>query len=358
MKKTLITLALAAMALMVFPLAAGAVYFDIDTHGGWGTSTAGCADCHTTHAADAAYLLANGPTETDACYACHGTGETASPYDVQNGAIFLNYDYSRTPRVLITAGTVYPSYAGGFYQSYKFDAGTDVAQNAINANWTTSSSAHNVEQPTANDIPGTAWSDDTVKMPGGTEIVAGNIFKCGSCHDPHAGTNANTAARLLRKNLPANAAATINFETGGTVNTTTYRVDAYPEAVNTWCGGCHDYFDAADNAGHTEDANSKYRHPMGIVVTDTVTNSTIAYGTPLAKTTDELMCFSCHRAHGTAATMAGAATTFKRYNADAGATASSSALLRMKDRDTCYNCHGAAEANTWTYYGGAGAHTH
>ncbi|MDT3699626.1 MAG: cytochrome c3 family protein [Thermincola sp.] len=360
MKKTLIVFALTALALIIFPLAAGA-YFDIQTHGGWDTSTAGCADCHTTHAAKAAFLLSNGPTQTDACYACHGTGEIASPYDVENGIIFTDYNYNDDPRVARTAGTLYPSYAGGFKNSFKFVDGSDVAQNDFIVNdthWAASSSAHNVEQPDDNSIPGTAWDDDTVKMPGGTNIVAGNIFKCGSCHDPHAGEKANTKARLLRKNLPTNSNATIDFEADGSVNESTFRIDAYPEAINTWCGGCHDYFDAPDNAGHTADSNNKYRHPMGVVVAGMVDDESISYGTPLAKNTDELMCFSCHRAHGTAATMRGAATTFTRYNTDAGLTATSSALLRLDDRDVCYNCHGAAIANTWSYYGGTGEHNH
>jgi predicted CXXCH cytochrome family protein len=371
MKKSMLLIIMVVVGVMIMALPAGAAYFSIQTHGGWTTSTAGCADCHTTHAAAAAFLLSAGPTQTDACYACHGPGALASPYDVVNGAMSTDYIYTDTPRTT-WGSNIFGSYAGGFNKGFDFQNATDgavghpdVAQTDLATNFVASTSAHNVEEPagtySAKDIPGATWHDEAVHIPGGsvpTSTTDGQ-FKCGSCHDPHGGALSNAKGRLLKKTLPAAAGLTVDFDVADAVNTSTYRIDHYPETINAWCAGCHDYFDAADAAGHTA-LDGHYRHPMGITVTQDGADVSIAKGTPLADGTDHgaLTCFSCHRAHGTQATVSGAAASFNRYNADAGATATGSALLRLKERDTCYNCHGAATLNTWTYYhnGGGGAH--
>jgi len=345
----------------------------LKVHGGWNVSSEGCADCHTTHAANAAFLLSAGPTQTDACYYCHGVGAAASQYDVKNGATTGDFDYNKVPRAEwdgtgpFGSNEVRPSYSGGFVMSYDFENQADGGQDDAYTGFVASDSTHNVETVAIGDAGynQSAWNNAS-NIPGGSAAIVGNTFKCGSCHDPHGvdsddtdGAGAITAnPRLLRHTLPAVSGASNNVTI--TVDAATYRSVSYGSNVNNWCGGCHNYFAAADNSGHSNavggaglghNPSGKYRHPMGIAV-----NTTTAYvsgasfaslgkGTPVSSDGSKLMCFSCHRAHGTASGNTSAISN--RWNKYDGTTGYGSALLRLKNRDTCYNCHGGAQSNPY-----------
>ncbi len=377
MKKSLVLVFLISMLLL-----AASAQAATKVHGDFGTDSSGCAKCHITHAAEAAKLLLTGTNQTDFCFSCHGTTVPGAPYDVKDGAILggAKFDYTLTPIAdWMGVGTVLPSYTGGFAKSYDFEGQTDVAMDpgAVGgAKFKVSTSAHNVQTVA---IGQAAWNSGVNKIPGGSATVfSPGVFTCSSCHDPH-GYNSSTAGggvlnnpRLLRHDLPARSnvdvsitidvyAATVGLDTGNMTDGT-LRTTGYPDAtLNKWCGGCHDLLDVGKNAGSDKGAgpDTRYRHAMGIALPTTVgVTTSIATGTPLA-TGNKLLCISCHRVHGTAASMTALANTWtgQDYNNLPGANVSKSgtALLRLSNRNVCYNCHGAAQRNTNTTSGAARA---
>jgi hypothetical protein len=159
------------------------------------------------------------------------------------------------------------------------------------------------------------------------------------------------------------------------------------KGISGWCAGCHTTYNtqspdgqAAYNAADGLGDEIRHRHPVNvplgnfagdrpILTTDTATGINAAWGDNLdiplehnpaseAVTTaspnnqkntmgDYIGCLTCHRAHGTSATMAGFAAgigpngsvsqlspTMQPGNPDA-----SSALLRANNRGVCERCH-------------------
>lgn len=335
-------------------------------HGDFATDTTGCAKCHVTHAGSAAALLVDGPSQTTFCYFCHN-GITKSPYDAQNGKI-------------ATGTGVMPSVAGGFERTFNFDdAGLTYNEHAatgggLDANFIANTSKHGVE---------TYESDEWVNgitIPGGTGAGANLVgkFRCGSCHDPHAGgayTGANIMPRLLKKALPSATftAATFGdsttpatydgrwtFSAVADANATGFKttvVEKYGDGISAWCAGCHNLFNyTTHNPGTGQVANAgKYMHRIDFKLSAagkvSLGGNNVIQKLPLS-TNDKLNCLTCHRAHGTASAVT-AGTVFNRYaayeqgtGAAAAATNESTVLLRQKNRDVCYNCHLAATENT------------
>ena len=88
----------------------------------------------------------------------------------------------------------------------------------------------------------------------------------------------------------------------------------------------------------------KYRHAMGIRVAAGSTTLPLANTQPTDNPGENLLvCLTCHFAHGTDKTTS--PTAWHRDDGSSPATGSGSALLRMNNRDVCYNCHGAAVKN-------------
>lgn len=370
MKKILLTVA------MMFLLVTGAEAAT-KVHSGFSTDSSGCAACHITHAANAKKLLLTGNNQTEFCYACHGTAKPGSPYDVRNGVVLdgtTKFDYNANPIASWTGvGSVRPSFSGGFAMTFDFQAHGDVAidpahvgitavADPVNGKFLASSSAHSVEAIT---VGGQSAWDTTNKIPGGTVAVVGSLFTCSSCHDPHGYDSADPDGagaldanpRLLRHKLPKYTAT----PTSGHVNLTvdisgvngddgTLRVTGYPDAtINRWCAGCHDLLDVGKNAGVDKGTDTRFRHAMGLALPTTAgVNLSMANGTPVA-TGNKLVCTSCHRAHGTGATMTTVANNWTGQDyqnlANPNVAKSGSALLRLKNRDVCYNCHKEATQN-------------
>ncbi|PKM80368.1 MAG: hypothetical protein CVU89_14260 [Firmicutes bacterium HGW-Firmicutes-14] len=364
MKRTVLILTVALILL----LTASAAQAATKVHGGFSTDSSGCAACHITHAAEAANLLLTGTTQTEFCWSCHGSAKPKAPYDTINGAILegSRFDYTATPWA--DWGTietvVRASYTGGFTKTFKFESeDATVAVGAFDvggAKWEASTTAHNVETITLGQ--GSAWNSAN-KIPGGTASVSGDKFVCSSCHDPH-GYNSTAAGgggavdnpRLLRKDLPARSDIDvyinidISVDGNGNMTEGTLRTTGYPDAtINKWCGGCHDALDVGDNAGSDKDTDTRFRHAMGIAVPTPPANTDLGGGLPLA-TGDKLMCITCHRVHGSGATMSAVANSWTGQDYDnpgnANISKSGSALLRLDNRDVCYKCHDAARFNT------------
>lgn len=311
----------------------------IRLHGDFNNNTQGCAGCHVTHSASIQKLLKVGAsgnvTQTAFCYLCHGAATTGSPYDAQDGWVL--HDTAASSASDWDAAGTNPSYAGGFDYTPLDLLSADPMNGAHTA---ASTSTHQVESLTVTD------SGFAATIPGGTKSISGGL-KCASCHDPHKG---GVAARLLRntvKLVGGNETVTVPTMT---IDGDSNMVTAYTNYMSEWCASCHSKFDAPDNSGGTNVAGylGKYRHAMDIAVN----NTTFATGSNVDSSAEQLayaplqggnlMCLTCHRVHGASAVMQGQATSWKD---DVGATKTGTALLRMSNRDVCYNCHGAAANN-------------
>lgn len=357
MKKLLLSAMLSSvMVLMAATMASAAT--QPFYHGNFATDTTGCAKCHVTHAATAARLLVSGTNQTEFCNYCHND-VTKAPYDSNQGMIDAN-------------GGMMPSLAGGFTKTFDFDTKAyNTTDGAALGNYLATTSKHGVESYDSDD-----WVTG-VKIPGGANNLSGD-FRCGSCHDPHAGgtyTAGTNMPRLLRTDLPvAINKATFDAWTFTAIGDSpngfqTKVLTGYGDNAGTWCAGCHDVFNQTAHDAGTALVNNpgasitnKYMHRMNFTLAadgqtalgaDNVLNKV-----PLS-TGGALTCFTCHRAHGTASAVADGNLSFNRAStyADslAGAlttsTSKSTVLLRLKNRDVCYKCHKEATANTPTLQG-------
>lgn len=388
------------MSIVILGFSSPAYAIDQYVHGDFASNTSSCGRCHVTHAAGSENLIIDSYDRTRMCLSCHGYMSIMSQYDVYQGN---------------TRGTDWvtrPSPAGGFVQSAdpESDWTTDVSATS-NVN----TSSHHVQSYADPGYlpPGQTNGD----VPGGTMNFTGDLTCC-SCHDPHAGGKYPAAAgdtyrnpRLLKKR-PVDTGVDhvvymkIDYDygsgpawdpipEGGTGHTS--QVMEYGKGFNEWCGSCHDLFNTESVVG-TDDPNrtgsygidngsgqQTYRHKMGVLLTKTdVTSATglasvVQNGLPLptdtngdrdgvSTSTNRLACISCHRAHGSSVKVSTGYTRFNSYTtyyvdgdgapvsvatigaADDGA----SALLRLKERDVCFKCHGAAEYNTFAGNGNYG----
>lgn len=358
MKKTVVVLFIAAALLILVPMTASAVsqpYF----HGDFNISTTGCGQCHVTHAAGLPSLLLDTGSTTvgSLCLYCHND-LTRSPYDAWNGKI-------------ATPTGIMPSVAGGMGSTFNFDNPSltydeDPVTGGDNPdNYVGSTSAH-YEQ----------YERPEYLVFGGTQKI-GAQFTCISCHDPHTGgtypvnsTGRQIMPRLLRTKLYTAVFNPTDFNDwtfspdGESRGYHTKVVTGYGEKIGFWCAGCHDLFNRSEHdAGITvvtgtvyTNNQDLYMHRVNFPLSDggvarLGSDNTISK-MPLAKN-NYLTCLTCHRVHGTGSTMTD--IIFNRANSyfnnessgdPDSETSNSSALLREKDREVCYKCHGEADYNT------------
>ncbi len=386
--KTKLSLILAVA--LVFTLAYAAPAFAW-THGQFNATTDACAGCHVAHAAQAPKLLKSGPTQTHFCFLCHGDGGINSPFDVKDG-------YTKV------GAAFRPSTAGGFVRNW-VDSNNNYIINA--GELKTVTSRHNVWGLAGES--GDALDPDAkfFTIPGSANVFGGNGFVCGSCHDPHAGglTRGNVSwwrdgaygnyyvgwssethpgtkytikpentsiignPRLLRTSIFGRQVDKVIFQFNESLGTFTgpqatgspvYPVTAYVYGSTNWCSSCHDRLDPTQGGqrfnpeGHAGQYLSMWRHPMDVHFIDAPgQNTSLATGTPYEQwnkgnshilSTHKVACLTCHRAHSTTVAVTGWASN---WPTDGGGTRNTSALLRMTNRGTCYNCHGGAKYNCW-----------
>jgi len=343
------------VTMLTFLMAASVLAVEPYYHGDFAADTTGCAKCHVTHAGTAAALLVYGANQTEFCYYCHN-GFTKSPYDAEFGKIETG------------TGTM-PSVAGGFAKTFDFDDPAKTYDETATGGGTAANFILNTSQHGVESYDSDEWVDG-VQIPGGSNTVTGN-FRCGSCHDPHAGGTypaAGVMPRLLKSELYGTTFVPANHQDwtfSGVVASTTGEfktkvLTGYGDNAGVWCAGCHDLFNqTAHDAGQVaEGTTSKYMHrvnfPIKAANVASVTNNSLTK-IALSVGNDSLTCLSCHRAHGTASTVTDG-TVFARaasYLTGDGtntpsATQTSTVLLRDKNRNVCYDCHGAATKNTPT----------
>jgi hypothetical protein len=227
-----------------------------------------CSDCHTQHnsadglpmrtdnVAQPARMLLRRGTAQELCLSCHA-GTNAQAPDVIDGVTYV------------------PQTAAGSFE---------------NAGGTASMRSHNLLNPTA-EVP-----------PGGTIAM---VLECTTCHDPHGNENyRNLRPDPTRTGLtPVSVVVRQGVTANGSNPEQVYVPDnvIYKSGVSLWCEKCH----GEPLAGSD--------HPDGVamwgsaVADYTRWTSTTLPRVPvhspsddiIPSTDDQVICISCHRAHGT-----------------------------------------------------------
>lgn len=144
------------------------------------------------------------------------------------------------------------------------------------------------------------------------------------------------------------------------------------KGMSGWCIGCHSVYmtsndasraaggyDAADTYGNAVPVGfaARHRHPINVPLTNYLGNDTMIADNPLLPLahsleesatgpvqdeSDWIECLTCHRAHGTSATMIGWANEKAALTGDEVPdfiSTTPSALLRLDNRGVCEGCH-------------------
>lgn len=321
-------LAAAAFFFIAFPQTAAAA----GPHGGFSSKTDFCSTCHMMHTGRTATLLPQ-TTATGTCLSCHSKG-TGADTAVNEGALMHPVNPGDP------APTVSPTLLGGGFA-------TVGNKNPVTGKHTLGISAN----PYGN------YSE--------TETYQ---LECTSCHTPHGGPN----YRLLRQR-PGDAASDISVPwngpstatdngytetdfSGGNPAASKEMTRNYKSNIATWCSTCHSRYmtrmdPAPYDAGDAAGSQARYRHAVDVAITkdepDVINQRVYKLTTDLplqdltgnGRTPDDTMtCLSCHRAHGTDATVGGAAAlqVAERGSLPAG---DNSMMLRLNDRLVCQACH-------------------
>ena len=240
-----LTLAALAAAFLALPLGAGDWHF--------GTSAV-CSDCHTQHnsaggqpmrtddnPSPARSLLRRG-TPLELCLSCH---DGSNP---------------NAPDVLAPVSYVADAPGGAFANA----GGMPVDPLA--------SFGHHLNTPSS------------VIPPGGTQPMT---LVCTTCHDPHGNGNyRNLRPDPTRTNqAPANVVVAQSFAANGANPTQVYVPSnvVYKSGLSAWCMKCH-----VSLEGH---------HPVDKPITETTVWANVTLPRVPVET-DEVICISCHKAHG------------------------------------------------------------
>lgn len=210
-----------------------------------------------------------------------------------------------------------------------------------------------------------------VAAPYGSNDMGATIeLTCTSCHTPHEGPN----YRLLRRRV-GDAAADLSVTwngpdqvEGGTEDNKYAEVDMEPaepgvqhrtynyrSGMSAWCSTCHSKYmtrsdDTPYNAGDNAGDKVRYRHAVDVPVMgrNNIYNPATTYDLPTdlplqdvggdgRTNEDTITCLTCHKAHGSNATMG---TSIDSQASTRGSLPTDSMLLRLNDRQICQSaCH-------------------
>jgi len=327
--------------------------------------TDACAGCHRAHTGVQTGLLATGTDRYSFCVSCHdGTGANTNV----NGGIFEGVEGALADGTDWNTGDdgedLKGLNGGGFVQAAAY---TGIASRD---GFVGKTSRHKIVGLDAGaSFP--AYGGGAAGGGPGPNIA----LTCTTCHDAHGLDNANSSDRyrMLLKNVDGVDLSLTNIESWEGDETEDYTKIQYKTGTTAFCVACHDNYmaDGQYDAGDTQGVAERYRHKVNGAVSlgsyfpktgnnelmsenlnnkDSVTGNPVhaapttllplerptgagaggTKGTDDAIESDKLVCLTCHQAHGSSA-VAGVNSTVL--------PASSSTLLRMKDRGVCQDCH-------------------
>ncbi len=306
-----------------------------------------CVTCHRAHTATTENLLRS---TSGLCLTCHKSGIGADT-DVTSGM----YTAAVPPRHVPPWGTVGGNLlGGGFYQA------------------DTNGDGFPDPQPYA----GTSQHDIGIaQVPYGSTSGISVKLECSSCHTIHHDFNHPAQYRLLRAQVGDASGLSVPWNGPWDNETQTTRSAAskymayterdfsngvpgapieytrnYQAGLSAWCEGCHHVYgepvgpyDIGDGQGPV----IRYKHIVEVTLNDNARlNGLPATDLPMndksgngRSSEDTISCMTCHRAHGTTATVTGFATLAKVSRGILPKGPNASMLLRMDNRGVCINCH-------------------
>lgn len=278
-------------------------------HSNYSSNTNLCKNCHTTHTALGAKLLAQTNIE-NLCTSCHGSTANGSKYLVLTGMQVVDDVYNKVE-----------SLGGGF----------PTASN---------SSRHNYKEVDPSADPPGGKSGSPIKM------------SCVKCHEGHSGAGQEQYNyRLLKTSITEN---TYTYDTtvqgiftfsdpargmGDSYKTLFPAAGGIPEAsgISQFCGSCHNDFSVSGvgasgpaNTPANTNLNGKglfnsiyYRHPVDVDLSSLIAKGSNTDAVTLPLFSKKMNCLTCHKAHGATTTQDDLATN----------------ILRLGNRAICENCH-------------------
>ena len=295
----------------------------------------GCTGCHRDHSitslstsslAGEEATLSGTTQTTGSCLTCHGTAATGAYTNVEDGIFDI------TGRTGEGTGTPDAALLGGGFER-------------VGAGDNSFTSRHEIDG-----IAYTVWDGGLLGDLDAPQIT----MECATCHDTHGTSN----YRMLRDNVNGQDVTAFvesnetGFPGGGFVPHTSYGtyVPNFTDAnykspttsgqgMNGWCIACHsrlsDTQGPYDVEGDEGGPAMRFRHPV-----ESISIQDYDYGGKSLNPTltrpyldqpgDQLQCLTCHRAHGTDASMTGRCIIAPTFN---------SSLLREVNRTVCQDCH-------------------
>lgn len=394
-RKLIIALAVAALAALAVPSMAMA---NFGVHGNYTSDTAACAGCHRAHTSyssvtweqvggpgeDRSALLVGNTTEVwEFCYVCHGADAPGADTNVEDGI----YEGDEN-------GTTGGQLNGGGFGRPGYEDGTWTSTHMLTGSWGAFGGETTGMEATRYDL-GT-----------GPAVSMG----CGACHDPHGSPNYRILKSSLAGSAsgPVNVGGYVgpNNDPDPFVRSTEEGYPAegfrlgteYPSYVpnyttpkyakgydmalaedasrgmSGWCAGCHtqyinesSQYAAGEWVGAPSNFLTRHRHPMNTELdnywgpdrnvllnnisslepTLPVAHDISEIGGTTTQATDWVECLTCHRSHGTKATMEGFASEagMESIVDETGFSTNPyvgnevSALLRVDNRGVCQGCH-------------------
>lgn len=404
-RKLAFALAVAALVALAIPTVATA---NFSIHGGYTSDTAACAGCHRAHtsyssvtwtdntSAEQSALLVGATSQVwEFCYVCHGADAPGAETDVERG-VYNGTDYGTDGEML----------NGGGFGRPGFEDGTWTSTHMTTGSWGAFGGATTGMEPTRYDLgtgPAITMDCGSCHDPHGSPnyrilkstvagaaggVDVGGYGPGGTAEDPEPNgfvssvetgfpeggfrlrtsyegiyiPNYTTAMYAKGYNQPA---MDVNDGTAG-LNTA--------KGMTGWCAGCHTQYRVESSqyaAGEWVGAPSnflvRHRHPMNVELdnyegpdraaflakvpslepTLPVAHSFDERGNPSTDVNDWVECLTCHRAHGTKATMTGFASEAGMASVvdETGFSTNPyvgneiSALLRVNNRGVCEGCH-------------------
>lgn len=403
-KKLAFAIVVAALLAIAVPSVAMA---NFSIHGNYTSDTDACAGCHRAHTSyssvtwqdnnlvsQSALLVGNTSQVWEFCYVCHGADAPGADTNVEDG-VYEGALYGDNGEMLNGGGFGRPGYEDGTWTSTHMTTGS----------WGAFGGATTGMEPTRYDLgtgPPIAMDCGACHDPHGSAnyrilkaTVADGVavggygpgFGPGGVADP----DPNGFVSSVETGFPAGG---FRLHTAYPAYTPNYTKAMYAKGydqpsmvvgdsaaglnvakgMSGWCAGCHtQYTDdsspyaAGEWFGAPSNFMVRHRHPMNVelnnyqgpdrvnllaVVPSLEPTLPVAHGfaergNPTPGITDWIECLTCHRAHGTKATMSG-------FASEAGMESvlgvnglpsnpyvgnEVSALLRVDDRGVCQGCH-------------------